>query len=167
MVATKAEVLNDPKCSKRKPEVLKSLVLQGKAEVLRKEQHDEDGDDGRAGRLAGVAREGQRRHARREAQARDTSRVQGIPASAGLPVPSVHAGVDVLQARAQDDPRGGEDGMTPEEFFQHPELWPIKFVGGVTGAWIQRRDGDHVERRSITSDDPDVPQLAARGWEPD
>lgn len=58
------------------------------------------------------------------------------------------------------------------DFFAHPELWPYAYEGGRRGAFIRRPvrrdDGTpDVETRHVYSDDPDLRELAARGWEAD
>ncbi|MEK6276925.1 MAG: hypothetical protein AABM29_02795 [Actinomycetota bacterium] len=64
---------------------------------------------------------------------------------------------------------------TPEEFFAHPERWPYRYSDGTTGAYIRwdRWGADAADGRyqcgvrKVFSDDPDLDQLAARGWRPD
>lgn len=57
--------------------------------------------------------------------------------------------------------------MTPIEFFTQPELWPLRFRDGRTGARIRRLTASGYEYGRVTSDDLRVPTLAHEGWEPD
>jgi hypothetical protein len=72
-------------------------------------------------------------------------------------------GEDDYLARLAGRQRSSEWRPTAEEFFAHPELWPVRFSDGRTGA-VVRRGG---EARQVRSDDPDLPTMAAAGWEPD